>query len=292
MMDKRFTYKILALVFVFATLVSCQGKVEKSAITVSILPQKYLVQKLLGDSIPVNVLIPMGSSPATYEPTPVQVKNLSRSKVYLRIGHIGFEKAWTSRIAEISPELKIVDTSEGITLIKGEDHVHGDHVHEGGIDPHIWTSPKTMLLVLENTTKALLELFPEKKAQISQRSSALEKKIIGLHNAFEKECSRLGGKSFYIFHPAYTYLARDYGLEQISIEHNGKEPSVKWIGQLIDDARRQDVKVIFVQKEFDKRSAELIANELEIPIVEVNPLSEKWEEEMRDLLGKLKKALG
>ncbi|WP_430932849.1 metal ABC transporter solute-binding protein, Zn/Mn family [Saccharicrinis sp. 156] len=271
---------------------SCQSKpISKNNISVSILPQKYLVEQLLGDSTPVNVMIPKGASPATYSPSPSQIKNLSQSLLYLKIGHIGFEQAWTKRIAEINPDLKIEDTSKGIALIRDEDHVHGDHIHKGGIDPHIWTSPKTMMIVLKNTEEALSKAFPHKKELIISNSKKLKRQISDLDNTFFQTCDSFKNSKFYIFHPAYTYLARDYGLEQISVEHKGKEPSAQWIKKLIDDGREQNIKAIFVQEEFDKRNAEVISSELNIPIIQVNPLSEDWFVEMNHLLSKLEKTL-
>ncbi|WP_185957496.1 metal ABC transporter solute-binding protein, Zn/Mn family [Saccharicrinis carchari] len=286
--------KIAAVLFGIAAIAigSCKPQPSGStSISVSIQPQKYLVQQLLGEDVAVNVLIPKGSSPATYAPSPVQMKELGESEVYLRIGHIGFEQAWTERIAEINPDLKIVDTSIGISYINGEDYVHGDHVHKGGIDPHVWTSPKSMLTVLANTRQALLSIFPEKREEILKRSTAIEQKVKTLDNEFKTKCESLTNKSFYIFHPAYTYLARDYGLEQISIEHKGNEPSAQWLRKLIDKAREQNIKAIFIQEEFDKRNAEILAAELNIPTVQVNPLSVDWENEMRQTLLKLEKAL-
>ncbi|WP_075590386.1 metal ABC transporter solute-binding protein, Zn/Mn family [Labilibacter marinus] len=271
---------------------SCNTPTNKGDhITVSILPQKYLVDKLMGDSISVNVLIPPGSSPATYSPSPLQIKSLSSSKVYLRIGHIGFEQAWMDRIIDLNPNLKISDTSTGIDFIRGEDHVHGDHVHKGGIDPHVWTSPKTMLQVLENTTAALIKSFPKQEASIRKNNLELKGTIQAINEQYIQKCDSFKNKSFYIFHPAYTYLAQNYGLNQISIEHKGKEPSAQWIKKLIDNGEQLNIKAIFIQEEFDKRNAEIIASELNVPVIQVNPLSLEWDSEMTDLLTKLEGAL-
>ena len=287
----RVFLKIL-IVFLAISFVGCQSnKDPKSKITVSIWPQKFIVEKLLGDTIHVNVMVPKGSSPATYSPSPVQIKNVSESKLYLCIGHIGFEQTWLNKIAKINPKLKIIDTSEGVKLIRGEDYVHGDHVHKGGIDPHIWTSPKTMLKVCINTERALINAFPKKKSQIVKNAKRLEEEIKKLDKEFKEFTKDLKNRSFFIFHPAYTYLARDYNLEQISIEDKGKEPGAKWIKELVDDAKEKNIKAIFIQEEFDKRNAEIIAKELNIKIVQVNPLSVDWESEMRNTLKKLVDAL-
>jgi len=285
------TFKIFVLVTI-SVLTSCISKQKSpSGITVSILPQKYVVDNLMDGTVPVNVLIPAGSSPATYSPSPAKIKGLGESKLYLKIGHIGFEQAWTGKISEINPNLVITDTSNGISFIRGEDYVHGDHVHKGGIDPHIWTSPKTMLTVIKNTQVALSKEFPEQKTNITKNAQVLIEKIKKLDLEFEERCNSFTQKSFYIFHPAYTYLARDYGLKQISIEHKGKEPSAQWLKTLIDNGRENNIKAIFIQEEFDKRNAEIIAKELNIPAIQVNPLSLNWEKEMKNTLSKLENAL-
>jgi zinc transport system substrate-binding protein len=264
---------------------------NEEMISVSILPQKYLVEKLLGDTVQVNVMIPKGSSPATYSPSPNQMKSISQSSLYLQIGHIGFEMSWMDRMKELNGKMKVYDTSKGIEYIKGEGHVHGDHYHEGGIDPHIWTSPKTMLHVLKNTQNALEENYPTLKKNIQANGNALQKQIYLLDSLYNASCSKLSKRSFLIFHPAYSYLARDYGLEQISVEHNGKEPSLKWLKQVIEEAEEKEIGAVFIQQEFDKRNAELIASEIGIPLVQVNPLSEQWDVEMLRTLDYLNQAL-
>lgn len=257
------TIKILTRTVVIALIImgmaACNPKPTSiRGISVSIQPQKYIVEQLMGDTIPINVLIPKGSSPATYAPSPSQIKSLSESTLYLRIGHIGFEEAWIPRIKEINPHLKIEDTSTGISYIRGEDHYHGDHVHKGGIDPHIWTSPKTMITVIKNTQEALTTAFPQNKENIIENGKALLNKVSQLDEKYAHTLETVQKRRFYIFHPAYTYLARDYGLQQISIEDKGKEPSAQWLRQLIDKGKEQETQAIFIQEEFDQRNAEII----------------------------------
>lgn len=286
-------FLVITVVFIALLLTGCSSRTAvTNAVTVSILPQKYLVEHLLNDSVEVNVMVSEGNSPTTYSPTPSQLRVVSQSSLYLKIGYIGFEQAWMDRIKSVNSKIKIVDTSKGISLIREEDeNHHDDHFHEGGVDPHIWTSPKTMLQVLKNTQEALISEFPNQKADIESNGLVLEKRISALDSLFIHARSEMKSNKFIIFHPAYTYLARDYDLIQVSIEHLGKEPSAKWLKEITDLAKEQGINAIFIQKEFDKRNAEIIAKEIGMPIVEVNPLSELWEVEMNSMLNKLKQAL-
>lgn len=271
---------------------SCSNKVgNKNHIVVSILPQKQIISQLVPDDFKVTTMVTQGNSPATYSPSPVQIKDINDSHLYIKIGNIGFEQAWIDRFCELNPQLKVEDSSKGIEFIRGEAEIHGDHVHEGGIEPHIWTSPKTMLQVVENTKDILVHNYPELTQTIESNYITLRDSLINIDSLYTQKLNNFKGKSFLIFHPAYTYLARDYGLKQISIEHNGKEPSVKWIQEIIDFAKSENIKAIFVQEEFDKRNAEIISKELGIEIIEVHPLKEDYETEMKNLLNKLETIL-
>ncbi len=285
-MYKTIIYILISILF---TLTSCsENNINKNHIVVSILPQKKIVTRLLPDNYTVTTMVTKGNSPATYSPSPSQIKDINLASLYIQIGNIGFEKAWIERFEELNPKLTIEDSSEGIDFIHGEDYIHGDHVHEGGIEPHIWTSPKTMLKVLLNTKNILQKHYPEINDEIEFNSKPLIDSLLHIDSLYRLDLADLKAKNFLIFHPAYTYLARDYGINQISIEHNGKEPSAKWLQTIINTAKQQNIKSIFVQQEFDKRNAEIIAKELNIKIIEVSPLNENYEKEMKELLDKLK----
>ncbi len=285
-MNKLSVYIIVSLV---AILFSCtSNQTKKNQIIVSILPQQHIVSQLLPKEYKVSTMVTKGNNPVTYSPAPSQIKDINQASLYIKIGHIGFEDAWVNRFQELNPTLEIEDSSVGIDFIHGEDFIHGDHVHEGGIEPHIWTSPKTMLKVVYNTKNILQKAYPEIKDTIEQKSKSLIDSLKKIDSSYEKILNPLKGTSFLIFHPAYTYLARDYGINQISIEHDGKEPSVKWLQSVINDAKSKNIKTIFVQQEFDKRNAEIISKELGIEIIEVSPLNENYEEEMKNVLKKLK----
>lgn len=280
------TKKIFAIisvpVFVALWLMqSCGVQKEKEAgITVSIEPLKYFVEELISGNVNVNVMVPDGASPATYSPSASQLTALSSSRLYVQAGHLGFEAAWMSRLKKLNPEMKVLNLSDDLELIKGEDHVHGDHVHEGGVDPHVWMSPKVVLEFLPGLRENLIELFPEHKQEIVQNYPGLYGKVKKLHAAFLELGNHLNRKEFMIFHPALTYLARDYGFKQISIEYEGKEPTPQRLRNLVDLANQADIKVIFIQVEFDRKSAGLVTEETGARLIQINPLAYEWEEEL------------
>lgn len=268
---------------------SKQNKVDNKLISVSILPQKYFIERIAGDDFKVNVLIPPGASPASYEPTPRQMKDMSKSSFYLRIGHIPFEKAWLNKLLEGNEHIKSVDMSEGIELIKGPEIRHGDHFHEGGIDPHIWSSPKTAKQLVANTFKVLVQLAPEKEQAYTTNYMKLMSDINIMDKGAETIFKQMPSKAFMIYHPALSYIARDYGLTQISIEHDGKAPSPAHMKKMLEAAKAHKIKTIFLQKQFNIENAKVIAKEINAELIQIDPLSEDWLTEMNRIMSYLKK---
>lgn len=278
---------MIILMAVTAFLSSCAGGLRKDADTVvsaSILPLEYFIDRLTDGSLDVNVMIPPGASHATYSPTTTQFRKLSDSGIYFRIGYLGYEQAWIGRLQEINPDMMVVNLSEGLELIRGEEIDHGDHVHEGGIDPHIWMSPAVMLGVLPKIKNAITEIYPEFAEQVDVNYAHLHADLTRLDEEMREVTASLGQKRFMIFHPALTYLARDYGLEQISVERGGKEPSPAMLTHIIREAREHQIPVIFIQQEFDLRSAQLISQETGAALVQINPLAYEWFESMQELM--------
>lgn len=280
---KRTIYLLLALSVILASCMSNKQKKEnkEKIITVTIEPLRYLTEQIAGDKFKVVSLVPKGSSPETYDPTPQQLVKLGDSEAYFRIGYIGFEKTWLERLMENTPHMQIFDTSMGIDLIYGT-HRHGEgehaHIHEG-VEPHIWNSPVNAQIITKNILLALTKIDKENEEYYTERYKALDKQLEKTDSLI-KEKLKDADKVFMIYHPALSYFARDYGLKQISIEAGGKEPSPVQLKNLINESHKENVKIIFVQQEFDVRNAELIAKETGSKIVPINPLSYNWNEEM------------
>lgn len=263
---------------------SCNQHTEndtKPVITVSILPQKYLVEQLAGDKFEIEVLIPPGASPVTYEPLPRQLTQIKESEVYFQIGQLVFEQAWTSKIKTIQPELEIVNLSENMKLMEG-DHEHGDGNHEH-VNPHIWMSPLLMKEMAHTVNLALQKLQPENAQFFETNNEAFQTKLDSLHLSLLATFTETKNKSFLIYHPALAYFAKDYGLHEISLEKDGKEPSPRAFAELIDLARKENIDKILVQSQFDKSNATTLAKEIGAEVISINPLSENWEEEIVNL---------
>ena len=268
-------------------------KGEKPVVTVSILPQKYFVGRIAGDRFDIQVMIPPGHNPATYAPTPRQMMRLAQSKIYFRIGHIPFEKAWMDNIASTNPRMKIVDTSRGVQLIRadGHHHQHGDLDSMDRVDPHIWLSPRAVKLQVQNIFSALAELEPQKQRLYRQNLAAFRQDIDGLIKNNEAILKELSGRKFMVFHPAWSYFARDYRLEQLPIEMEGKEPNPTGLKDLIDRAKGEGIGVIFVQKQFNTHNAEAVAREIGSRVVQIDPLAEDWLANMNEMAVTFKEAL-
>lgn len=289
--------KILILLTVVSFLFgSCSNRSHKSskdaqsdsaAVFVSILPLKYFAKKIIGDRFPVEVMVPPGASPATYAPTPRQMQKLSNSAAYFAVGHLGFENAWLERIRESNPNMEVFFTDTGIDLIKGDTLQHGDHAHHEGVDPHIWTSPKQAKQIAINIFEGMVAIDPGNREYYYQNLQKLFDEIARVDHEVSLKLDLIKGKRFLIFHPSLGYLARDYGLIQESIEFEGKSPSPKHMQEIVEQARKQHIKLILIQKQFDKADAETIAKEIHADVVQVDPLDEDWPKETLSIAAKL-----
>lgn len=263
---------------------SCSNSARRNRgeriISVTIEPQRYFAEAIGGDKFTIKSMVPKGSSPETYDPTPQQLVALSESEAYLRIGYIGFEQTWMDRMLSNAPHLKVFDLSEGIELIHEGKQAHGDHFHEGGVEPHVWSSVVNAKIIAGNTLRAFCQLDAANEEFFRARYDSIMVFLEETDTLLTRMLASGGDRSFMIYHPALSYFARDYGLRQIPIEVHGKEPSMSYLKSLIEVAEAEQVRTIFVQPEFDKRGAEFIAEQAQTKVVEINPLAYDWQAEM------------
>lgn len=280
-----------AILFLIMIIFGCHTRPSdgKMIISVSILPQKYFVEKIAGDLVQVHVLVPPGASPELYSLMPSQMKDLSKSTAWLRIGKIGFEESWINKIRQSTPGIKIFDTSVQADWIAGEE-THGGHVHLHGFDPHIWSSPAEVKKIVTETYQALSSLLPENKDLLNLNYESFMKEIDQLDQELKTRLDQLENRKFLIFHPALTYFARQYNLEQIALEVDGKEPSPRYMRSLIEKAKSENIHVIFIQKEFDAENARQLANEIDGEVIRIDPLSEQWDRQLREIAEKIRNA--
>lgn len=275
-MHKSYPMKQVFFLLIFLLFFSsCKPKVEPTEgvqVTVSIEPFAYFVDYLAGGELEMSVLVPSGASPATWEPLPRQMEELSRSGLFVANGYLGYELAWGDHLREAVKNGEMLKLADYQDLIAGEKH--GDHYH--AVDPHFWISPPSALRMIDPLTEALERMMPEATDSIQSRAQRLKEGIQMLDEQLRQQFEELENKTFFIFHPALSYLARDYGLEQISLEREGKEPGMKHMQEMIDLARKKGIQTIFVQKEFNRNNAETVAREIDGRVQVIDPLSRDW----------------
>jgi len=255
----------------------------KTTVAVSVLPQQTITKAIGGDKIDVLLMVKPGASPHSYEPKPAQMIALSNAKLYLSIG-VEFEHAWLAKFKAQNPRMKIVDSSKGIKRIDiaahhhDEDEHHKDSNHENeGKDPHVWTSPMNIKIIAANTLQALVQIDPGNKAYYEANYRKLLQKIVATDKQIRSILKNTPkGSKFMVFHPAWGYFASSYGLIQVPIEVEGKEPKPSALGKLIVQAKAQNIRAIFTQPEFSDKSARLIASQLHISVIKASPLAADW----------------
>jgi len=254
---------------------------EEMTVMVSIVPQKYFVERVGGDLVEVMVMVEPGSSPATYEPKPEQLQALSGAAAYFSIG-VPFEGAWLGKIAEANPDMLMVDTiadieRRPINAPHDHDEDEDDHEHnEGAPDPHVWVSPELVKLQSQVIHDALVELDPAHKDDYKANLDAFIADIDQLEADIKATLSGLESNKFMVFHPAWGYFAHDFGLVQIPVEAGGLEPSAQEMAHLIEEAQEEGIKIVFAQPEFSTSSAETIASEIGGEVLLISPLAPDW----------------
>jgi zinc transport system substrate-binding protein len=280
------------IVFIFITLVSFLYA-SKPEISVSIAPQKYFLEKIAKDKFDINVMVKAGSSPHTYEPKTSQMKSLSNSKIYFYTG-IEFEKAWLDKFKKSAPNTIFVDSSAGIQRIAMAEHSHeeeskatnhkdekhneheDEHDHEG-LDPHVWLDPVLVKIQAKNIYEALVSIDELNKEFYTKNYEEFLKELDSLDAKIEEILKPYEHKAFMVFHPSWGYFAKRYDLEQISLEVQGKEPKPNELVELVKDAKKHNIKIIFVSPQFSQKSAKTIAQNIGGNVVAIDSLSENWE---------------
>lgn len=256
-----------AISLLFAS-VSCSAESvsEKNILTVTIEPYRFIVEAIAGEAWEVNTLIPKGANPETYDPTPVDIVALAKSRTYFTVGGFAFENSLKGKISDLYPELDFVDTSVGVV--------------RDAADPHLWTSPDNIRQIALNVYNALCELDSAGCEGYRSRLLMFNNDVLSTDSLVRSKLCDAKNESFLIFHPTLTYFAKLYGLNQIAIEHEGKEPSVLQMRTIIDSARECGVKCVLLQAEFDRENAVVIADEIGADIYDIAPLSYNWHAEM------------
>jgi zinc transport system substrate-binding protein len=269
---------------------------EPLQVVVSILPQKWLTEQVGGDKVAVRVLLDKGQEPHGMEPTPEQVTALFRARLYFAVG-LEFEHGLLAKVEQAESKVRIVDTVAGIKKISmTEHHDHDDHDghdHEhGGLDPHVWLDPQNLQKMAAVMADALAKADPTNAPVYQENLQVVSNKLTALHEAISSKLAPFKGQSFLVFHPAFGYFAHAYGLHQDAVEIEGKSPAPRQLYELIAKAKREKVKVIFVQPQFDRKNAETIAQAIGGKVAALDPLAENVPENLRLMAEEISSALG
>lgn len=250
---------------------------DKQRLYVSILPLRTLVQQIVDNDFPIDVLVPAGASPESFEPTPKQYVSLNEAELIFNVGLIDFEQ---NLLRDFPNKEKLVNLSQGIRLLEGScAHGHNNHDHSGdiehahGIDPHIWTSPRALKRMAANAYEAIHAHWPD-SIRYTENYRQLIARLDSLDTACAEALHQSGIRTIVIYHPTLTYYAADYGLEQLAIERDGKEPSARHLAQLIETARERGVHRIFYQAQYPVSTVKVIAEDIDAECVQIDPLRE------------------
>lgn len=257
---------------------------------VSIPPQAFFVERLMGADAGVEVLVPPGRSPATYEVTAQQMTALAKAQVYFRIG-LPFEDALLPRIQAHCPDLRVVDTREGVSMRELTAHTHADghrHVTE---DPHIWLDPVRVKTQATTMAAALKEVLPERAASIDENLAEFEGELEQLEQEAARLLEPVRGRTMYVYHPSYGYFAERFGLKQEALEQAGKSPSLSHVQGLVKQLKEENAKALFVQPQFSSQEADAIAREAGVELVELDPLAKDYLANMENMAREVARAL-
>jgi zinc transport system substrate-binding protein len=254
---------------------------EKPIVLVSILPQKTFVEKIAGDDFEISILIPHGANPSTYSILPAQMAEISDASIWFRMGYVGFELSWADKIIQTNPEMKVVDLSKGLDLIAArKDESTGELT---GVDPHIWLSPTLVKKMVRTIRDELIVLRPDRTEVYNLAYQQYMKEIDEADLQVKQLFKGFEGRKFISFHPSLSYFAREYGIEQFSFQQMGKEPTPSQVANLVNIARADNIKVIYIQSDFDRENARMFVQEIDGEIIQVWPLNPEWSENLIEM---------
>ncbi len=285
---KSLCFKVLsnsAIIVAISIATAPDTHAQKIKTFVSILPQACFVERIGGPYVEVGVLVGPGQSPATYEPTPKQMAKLARSRLYFRIG-TPFEKAFIPKISDTYKNLKVIDTRKGIKL-----RYFKRSRDSQAPDPHIWLDPKLVKIQAENICNALVYSDPAHTAEYKGNLQVFQADLDRVDAKIATTLAPLKGSKFYVFHPAFGYFGDSFGLTQVAVEIEGKSPSAKQLVDLIKRAKKDNVKVIFVQPQFAEKNARVVAEAIGGAVVPMNPLARNYLKNLEHMAAAIKDAL-
>jgi zinc transport system substrate-binding protein len=269
---------ILIIILTAILLLSCDSrKSEQSSssdklnIFVSIPPQSSIVERIGGEHVSVDILVKPGDSPHTFEPTPKQMIDLSRANIFFSVG-MPFERSLIERIRKGNKQLMFAAMDEGVKKRKISGHDHEQHLGNTNLDPHIWLAPENIRIIAINTADVLSSSDPVHSGYYRNNLLEYLADIDSVDAEIIKMLQPFKGEHFYVFHPSFGYFGDAYGLHQEAVEISGKSPSIKQLNELVEKARSENVRIIFVQPQFDQKSAKSVADAIGGVVIPLDPM--------------------
>jgi zinc transport system substrate-binding protein len=249
---------VLAVVFLYS----------KSIVAVSIVPQENFVKKVGGDNVEVITMIPPGYSPANYAPTPKELMQFSDAEIYFTIGVPTEKVNILPEVESFNEDMKVVSLQDEVEKIYPARYFSPETR-----DPHIWMSPKRAIVMVDTIQKELSALDPQNEEYYKSNAEKYKNELYRLDEQLKEITENMSNRTFFIFHPALGYFADDYNLNMYALEKDGKDATPKTLQELIDIAKKENIRVIFYQAEIDSKQTAAFAEEIGGKSLKVNPLS-------------------
>lgn len=304
---------LLLIAFLLSTL-GVRAAEPALRVATSIPPHKYVIERIGGERVEAHVMVLPGQNPHTFEPTPKQVGALAQGQIFFA-ADMPFEAQLLERLKGVAPEMKVIDLQEGITLRRftadeleaheaeehadhhhhdhGHDKKKGDHAHEHNeaIDPHSWMNPRFAKQQAQTILAGLSAADPAGATVYQANFEKLAADLDALDKELTESLASLKGKELLVYHPAFGYFADAYGLKQVAVETGGREPSARQLRALVKRAKAGGVRVIFVQPQFAKTSAETVAAQIGGTVVALDDLGEDYLANLRQVARQVREHL-
>lgn len=258
-----------------------ESNIHSHYVLVSVAPHKYFVEQIADGTVEVGLMVPAGSSAHTFEPSPKKMLQASKADIWFIIGE-GFEKKASAAIKSYNPGMQLIDLRQNIDLINEHTCQHA-HAEGACQDLHFWLSPRLAKIQARTIAEALIKTYPENEDKYRSRLELFLKELDNLDQEIVKILQKPHNHIILVSHPAYAYYCRDYNFTQLSIEFEGKDPTPQQLTKILDQARKGEIKMVFVQMQYSSKGARLIADYLGAKVVTLDPYSEKYIETLLDI---------
>lgn len=266
---------------------------SKIVVAASVLPQKEFIEKVGGDKVQVIIMVPPGADPHTYEPKASQMEQITNAQMYVQVGSgIDFEMSWMDKMKSLNRNMLVINDSNGIAFIPSIENIstiekNGENFSSAGIiesDPHVWVSPKNAQVMVENIYQGLVKIDPKNKEYYLINKENYLKELRNLDKNITNQLSNQKGSKILVYHPSWGYFCRDYGMTQIAIEKEGKDPTPKEMMNIINLSKKDNITAIFVSPQYNTRSSEVIASEIGAKLVFIDELAPDYINNMKKIV--------